>query len=500
MDSTLGRLTAHLAEPDDKRGAADLISLINRNINPPSPVTLAAVHIRAMYIVSDEINSFGGCFPKDEHKGLCKLLIDSPVMVGHRKDHLPIARNFHAEEVRRDGRRWVKCWFYWLRAADGAETLRENIDGGIYRECSISFTFLMPECSICGKDIRTCSHRPFERYTAAEKEEVCHFRYRQIERVLETSLVYRGAVPNTRLTNAFLAEPPDRVDTELLVQSPTELPAAERYVVTACYDGIPVTAMCSDDGCLRLHRLDNKELPPTMAGRFATTDLPAFEDHGGYLIGRQGKNRCTIEETERFLCGEPSPVTRLELRLIPNEDTPPLKSSGSGKYTVALLPHEICALPEVEQAATRIATRDGVRIRPTHLPLKDHAGYRYRPAGAEVISGLSYTLMQPDANGTAALVFTDGEEVYRFLIRQFHLQRLFHGAKFLADRWGVDRKSAGDVVLAPDGCRCLSGQLIEAVSADNAFRLRLAGKLTGTYLLRPVKIDGVRRHLFYRAG
>ncbi|HOD65134.1 MAG TPA: hypothetical protein PLR32_06525 [candidate division Zixibacteria bacterium] len=231
MDTTLGRATAHLAEPDDRRGAGDLIALINRNINPPAPVTADAAVIRAMYVVSDEINSFGGCFPSDEHAGLCRLLVDSPVMVGHRRDRLPIARNFHAEEVVRDGRPWVKCWFYWLRAADGAETLRENIDGGIYRECSISFTFLFPECSICGKDIRACTHQPFARYADGDGEAVCHFRYRGIERVLETSLVYRGALPGTRLTKDLRDRHPVRIPDETLIEAPTELPAAERYLV-----------------------------------------------------------------------------------------------------------------------------------------------------------------------------------------------------------------------------------------------------------------------------
>jgi hypothetical protein len=55
-----------------------------------------------MFLISDQVNSYGGCFPSDEHEDLARLLIDSPVLVGHTKDKLPIARNFKAELVEKD--------------------------------------------------------------------------------------------------------------------------------------------------------------------------------------------------------------------------------------------------------------------------------------------------------------------------------------------------------------------------------------------------------------
>jgi len=100
-----------------------------------------------MFIVSDQVNSYGGCFPTEEHQNLTNLLIDSPVMIGHRKDSLPIARNFHAETIEKDGVNWVKVYFYWLKETDKSEDLKKKIDGGIYKECSISFLFNFPECS-----------------------------------------------------------------------------------------------------------------------------------------------------------------------------------------------------------------------------------------------------------------------------------------------------------------------------------------------------------------
>lgn len=199
MKASIGRVSAQLAEPLEQV-SEELVESINRNINPPDPVEAADVYVRAMYVVSDEINVFGGRFPPDEHERLAGLLVDSPVLVGHRKDRLPVGRTFHAVVVERDGSSWIKAYFYWLRSAHGADDLLANIDGGIYKECSIGFSFETPECSICGQDIRNCDHEPQRVYARGDVTVKCHFNYRGIERVLETSLVYRGAIANTAVS------------------------------------------------------------------------------------------------------------------------------------------------------------------------------------------------------------------------------------------------------------------------------------------------------------
>ena len=209
MEYLLGNLEARLLETD-QTSADELVSLINERINPPVPVKKEDVYIRAMFLVSDQVNSYGGCFPSDEHENLAGLLIDSPVMVGHTKDRLPIARNFKAEPIRKDGVNWVKVWFYWLKESTGSLPLKENIDHGIYKECSIGFCFELPECSICGEDMRRCEHIPFKTYPDAGGESSqAYFNYRKIQKVLETSLVYRGALPNTSITNDLIYQKHD---------------------------------------------------------------------------------------------------------------------------------------------------------------------------------------------------------------------------------------------------------------------------------------------------
>ena len=201
MENLLGKVEAYLSEIEIEV-SDDLISLINSRIKPPIPVKKEDIYIRAMYLVSDQVNSFGGCFPLDEHPKLAELLIDSPVLIGHSKERLPIARNFKADLVKKDEVNWVKVYFYWLKNSPEADSLKGNIDHGIYKECSIGFSFEFPECSICGEDMRRCQHIPFRTYEKENGEKTqAFYNYRNIIKVYETSLVYRGAVFGTSMTN-----------------------------------------------------------------------------------------------------------------------------------------------------------------------------------------------------------------------------------------------------------------------------------------------------------
>lgn len=219
MGNLSGCLTAKLADKDENY-SKNLVDEINRRVKPPRPVGPDDVYIRAMYIVSDQVNSQGGRFAEEELDRLAELLVDSPVMVGHKRDSLPVARNFKAEKVVIDGRTWIRSYFYWIKESDGAEDLKNNIDGGIYKECSISFLFRFPECSICGQDIRECRHIPFQEYEVSPgNKEIAHFKYRQIEKVLETSLVFRGSIPDTRITDKLSPPGNDQSITETVISA-----------------------------------------------------------------------------------------------------------------------------------------------------------------------------------------------------------------------------------------------------------------------------------------
>jgi hypothetical protein len=200
MKTLLGRLSAQPTESGNQP-SDEMIALINARIAPPQPLRADQVHLRSVRLVSDEVNDHGGRFPADEHERLCELIVDSPVLIGHDRSRLPVARNFAARCTNDGERQWVTVWFYWLRGADG-DRLAADIDGGVVKEGSIGFEFRLPRCSICGADIRRCEHIPGQQYTDnTGATRVAHYEYRDIIRVLETSLVYRGATPGTRIGN-----------------------------------------------------------------------------------------------------------------------------------------------------------------------------------------------------------------------------------------------------------------------------------------------------------
>lgn len=209
---------AALAVPES--GAEELIELINSRVKPNQPLKKTDVFIRKMFLVSDRINSLGGRFDRKELLKMAELAIDAPVLVGHNHQKLPIGRNFKAEIVERNGTVWLATHFYWLATAERAGDLLKNIDGGIYKEASAAFLFEMPECSVCGRDIRSCEHIPFRRYAAANGSlQPAFFWYRNISKVLETSLVYRGAVAGTRIAMPLGDSEPNQ---EVFVTKTTE--------------------------------------------------------------------------------------------------------------------------------------------------------------------------------------------------------------------------------------------------------------------------------------
>jgi len=174
-------------------GSADL-SAIHALPNPPLvELTAEDISVRRCRLASDAVDSRFGRFRTEDIPRLLELVQGAPVLIGHDKRTLGVARFFGGSVEQRDGATWVVPQFYWPRAHSGAEDLRVMIDSGVYSEASIAFTYRAPTCSVCGKDIRGCSHWPGRSYD----NELCFFYYDGIERVTEGSLVYRGAAHGT---------------------------------------------------------------------------------------------------------------------------------------------------------------------------------------------------------------------------------------------------------------------------------------------------------------
>jgi hypothetical protein len=162
--------------------------------NPPLVKLMSDdIHIRQCRLASDRVDSRNGCFRTNDLTRLLELIQGAPVLIGHDKRTLGVARFFGGKVEQRESASWIIPRFYWPRAHSKSEDLRVMIDSGVYNEASIAFIYNTPTCSICGKDLRSCSHWPGREYDG----QTCMFYYDGIERVTEGSLVYRGAAPGT---------------------------------------------------------------------------------------------------------------------------------------------------------------------------------------------------------------------------------------------------------------------------------------------------------------
>ena len=189
-----------------------------RAINHLSQKPLAEdqVYIRSMYLCSNQICESDGCrFSDRALQQICEKVVGESVLAGHDKRSLPVARFFKASVVDRSEipdpetgqpTRWVRAWFYWIKETQGARDLALNMDGGIYREVSISWRYRGGRCSICDNAPHRCSHIRGEQYEG----QVCYTWIDEVIDVLEGSLVYRGADRET----AILGDHSDQAEQE----------------------------------------------------------------------------------------------------------------------------------------------------------------------------------------------------------------------------------------------------------------------------------------------
>ena len=179
--------------------------------NPPlTPLRPDDIHVRRCCLASDAVDSRFGRFRSTDLPRLLELLQGAPVLIGHDRRTLGVARFFGGSVEKRGEVRWLVPRFYWPRAHSAAEDLRVMLDAGVYTEASIAFVYTTPTCSVCGEDIRGCAHWPGREY----RGETCFFYYDGIERVTEGSLVYRGAANGTGFE--LPEEPKSAVSTEVL--------------------------------------------------------------------------------------------------------------------------------------------------------------------------------------------------------------------------------------------------------------------------------------------
>lgn len=147
------------------------------------------VAVFTLDLCNDQVDRHFSRFPVEELEQINRMVLGRPLMERHDvRGSLPRGTFFRSVLHEDEGVVSVRPDVYVLRTAENADFIR-NIEGGVYREISIGFSFGMPECSVCGRDIRQCDHVPGRHYS----EGLCHFVMHEVQDVVEGSVVASGS-------------------------------------------------------------------------------------------------------------------------------------------------------------------------------------------------------------------------------------------------------------------------------------------------------------------
>ena len=144
-------------------------------------------------------------FPEEELEAINRMVPGRPLMERHDvRGSLPRGTFFRSMLHREGERVSVRPDVYVLRTPENAGFIL-HIEGGVYRETSIGFSFRMPECTVCGRDLRTCAHVPGRTY----EDTVCHYVMRGVIEVIEGSVVPAGSQGTSFVSEARVARLPE---------------------------------------------------------------------------------------------------------------------------------------------------------------------------------------------------------------------------------------------------------------------------------------------------
>ena len=153
------------------------------------PLKAEEVALFRLDLCNNQVDKHFSRFPEEELEKINAMVPGRPLMERHdMRGSLPRGTFFRSTLHREGDFVSVRPEVYVLRTSANADFIL-NIEGGVYRETSIGFSFRTPECSACGKDIRSCDHVPGRAYDG----HVCHFIMRDVIEVIEGSVVASGS-------------------------------------------------------------------------------------------------------------------------------------------------------------------------------------------------------------------------------------------------------------------------------------------------------------------
>jgi hypothetical protein len=148
------------------------------------------------------------------------------------------------------------------------------------------------------------------------------------------------------------------------------------------------------------------------------------------------------------------------------------------------------------KTASALATRDGVLIWPISDGPPSFAGYRYRPDGNDSHYA-TFQIFQSGGPENVRMIISDQISSRSFVIRQFNINRLKHGARFVAESLTETEIQSAQLPLNSNGRVICKGSVESVSKIDDGYMMQLAGGFNGCFILQPIKLEGELRFLFY---
>jgi hypothetical protein len=168
-----------------------------------APLSMEEVDLRHMALANDQLDRSRERFSVAYLQRLAATLPGKPVLAHHDKGSFPLGR-FYAAYVARDaetGVTWLMARWYLLRLPEN-ESLRRQLDAGIYAYVSIGFRGGDLICDLCGGSFwGDCPHWPGETVLREGTPATCTMTWQDTlgtAEAVEGSLVWLGAQVGAR--------------------------------------------------------------------------------------------------------------------------------------------------------------------------------------------------------------------------------------------------------------------------------------------------------------
>jgi hypothetical protein len=247
-----------------------------------------------------------------------------------------------------------------------------------------------------------------------------------------------------------------------------------------------------EHGKVSLVARDGRRISEDIVSRFDFPPLTGDFTVQTRMIGYRGKERCSVDALCTFLDEGSGPVSRVVLKLFPAADRDiELTANGKSTFDVRLIPNRRVKVHDLERTAREIATQLGIEIWPADSADISSKGYWYRPSPASK-SRPGYAVCLADAPASSALTLTDKDRTFAFTIDQLDRDLLNAGRRFVAD------PVTDQVDHITSQSKVLRGSLAYVKERESGYVVRLDGDFAGTYVFRPILLNGRNRFLFYK--